>query len=162
MPFEGRSKGGDFMIGRIYHVGLTVSDLDRSVAFYRDVLGLTYQGEMVMTGPATDALFQKKNCKVRLAYLNGSEHVETPPVELIQFVGEPSAKGAPDLFAPSISELCFYTDAIDAVYERLLEKGVDCLSPPVAFDFTDQGFGKSKAFYFKDPDGIILEMMQPL
>ena len=28
------------MIGQIYHVGLTVSDLDRSVAFYRDVLGL--------------------------------------------------------------------------------------------------------------------------
>lgn len=28
------------MVGRIYHVGLTVSDLDRSIAFYRDVLGL--------------------------------------------------------------------------------------------------------------------------
>lgn len=150
------------MIGRIYHVGLTVSDLDRSIAFYRDVLGLTYQGEMVMTGPATDALFQRKDCKVRVAYLNGSEHVEAPPVELIQFVGDAAEKEAPGLFTPSISELCFYTDAIDAVYERLLSKGVDCLSPPVAFDFTDQGFGKSKAFYFKDPDGIILEMMQPL
>ena len=150
------------MIGRIYHVGLTVSDLDRSVAFYRDVLGLTYQGEMVMTGDATDALFQRKDCKARVAYLNGSEHVEAPPVELIQFVGDAAEREAPGLFAPSISELCFYTDSIDAVYERLLSKGVDCLSPPVAFDFTDQGFGKSKAFYFKDPDGIILEMMQPL
>lgn len=150
------------MIGRIYHVGLTVSDLDRSVAFYRDVLGLTYQGEMVMTGDATDALFQRKDCKARVAYLNGSEHVEAPPVELIQFVGDAAEKEAPGLFTPSISELCFYTDAIDAVYEGLLSKGVDCLSPPVAFDFTDQGFGKSKAFYFKDPDGIILEMMQPL
>ena len=150
------------MIGRIYHVGLTVSDLDQSVAFYRDVLGLTYQGEMVMTGDATDALFQRKDCKARVAYLNGSEHVEAPPVELIQFVGDAAEKEAPGLFAPSISELCFYTDAIDAVYEGLLSKGVDCLSPSVAFDFTDQGFGKSKAFYFKDPDGIILEMMQPL
>ena len=32
------------MIGRIYHVGLTVSDLDRSIAFYRDILGLEFQG----------------------------------------------------------------------------------------------------------------------
>mgnify|MGYP002224981472 CR=1 FL=1 len=32
------------MIGQIYHVGLTVSDLDRSVAFYRDVLGLGIRG----------------------------------------------------------------------------------------------------------------------
>ena len=29
------------MIGQIYHVGLTVSDLDRSVAFYRNVLGIS-------------------------------------------------------------------------------------------------------------------------
>lgn len=31
------------MVGRIYHVGLTVSDLDRSIAFYRDILGLAFQ-----------------------------------------------------------------------------------------------------------------------
>ena len=30
------------MVGRIYHVGLTVSDLDKSIAFYRDILGLKY------------------------------------------------------------------------------------------------------------------------
>ena len=36
------------MVGRIYHVGLTVSDLDKSIAFYRDILGLKYQGEIMM------------------------------------------------------------------------------------------------------------------
>ena len=36
------------MVGRIYHVGLTVSDLDRSIAFYRDILGLEFQGEILM------------------------------------------------------------------------------------------------------------------
>ena len=30
------------MLGRIYPVGLTVSDLDRSIAFYRDILGLEF------------------------------------------------------------------------------------------------------------------------
>ena len=35
------------MVGRIYHVGLTVSDLERSIAFYRDVLGLEFQGEIL-------------------------------------------------------------------------------------------------------------------
>lgn len=34
------------MVGRIYHVGLTVSDLERSIAFYRDILGLEFQGEL--------------------------------------------------------------------------------------------------------------------
>ena len=51
------------MVGRIYHVGLTVSDLDRSIAFYRDILGLKFQGEIFMEGEETDKMFRKENCK---------------------------------------------------------------------------------------------------
>ena len=96
------------MIGQIYHVGLTVSDLDRSVAFYRDVLGLQYQGELLMEGKETEAMFRRENCKARVAYLNGSDQLHMPPVELIQFVGDEIHRKPMDLFATSISELCFY------------------------------------------------------
>ena len=44
------------MVGRIYHVGLTVSDLDRSIVFYRDILGLKFQGEIFMEGEETDKI----------------------------------------------------------------------------------------------------------
>ena len=63
------------MVGRIYHVGLTVSDLERSIAFYRDVLGLEFQGEIFMEGEETDKMFRRVNCKARVAYLNGSKAV---------------------------------------------------------------------------------------
>ena len=150
------------MIGQIYHVGLTVSDLDRSVSFYRDVLGLTYIGEIRMEGKDTDVLFQRKNCRARVAYLNGSAQKNMPPVELIQFEDMDVKKIPADLFATSVSELCFYTDDIDQTYRNFQKHHVECLSEPRDFDFTDSGFGKSRAFYFRDPDGIILEMMQPL
>ena len=114
------------MVGRIYHVGLTVSDLDKSIAFYRDILGLKYQGEIMMVGEETDKMFQKKNCKARVAYLNGSENIETPPVELIQFVDSKIHKEQSDLFTTSISEVCFYTDDIDSVYKALIENHVEC------------------------------------
>lgn len=48
------------------------------------------------------------------------------------------------------------------VYKTFIENHVDCLSEPQYFDFRADGFGESRAFYFRDPDGIILEMMQPL
>ena len=150
------------MVGRIYHVGLTVSDLDKSIAFYRDILGLEFQGEIFMEGEETDKMFRKENCKARVAYLNGSKDLEAPPVELIQFVDNKIHKEQTDLFTTSISELCFYTDDIDTIYKELIKNNVECLSEPQYFDFSSQGFSKSKAFYFKDPDGIILEMMQPL
>ena len=107
------------MVGRIYHVGLTVSDLDRSVAFYRDILGLEFQGEIFMEGKETDKMFRRANCKARVAYLNGSKAIETPPVELIQFVNSEIHKEQSDLFTTSISEVCFYTDDIDSVYNTL-------------------------------------------
>ena len=150
------------MVGRIYHVGLTVSDLNRSIAFYRDILGLKLQGEIFMEGEETDKMFRKENCKARVAYLNGSKVLEAPPIELIQFVDSKIHKEQSDLFTTSISEVCFYTDDIDFVYKTLIENHVECLSEPQYFDFRADGFGKSRAFYFRDPDGIILEMMQPL
>lgn len=150
------------MIGQIYHVGLTVSDMDKSIAFYRDILGLKFIGEILMEGKETDTLFQRKNCRARVAYLNGSNELHMPPVELIQFLDIETQNKKSDLFSTSISELCFYTNDIKETYHKLLEYKVECLSPPQNFDFTSTGFGKSKAFYFKDPDGIILEMMQPL
>ena len=150
------------MVGRIYHVGLTVSDLERSIAFYRDVLGLEFQGEIFMEGEETDKMFRRANCKARVAYLNGSKAVEAPPVELIQFVNNEVKKVPSDLFTTSISEVCFYTDDIDSAYKHLVDNNVECLSEPQYFDFRGDGFGESRAFYFRDPDGIILEMMQPL
>lgn len=106
------------MIGQIYHVGLTVSDLGRSVAFYRDVLGLQYQGELLMEGKETEAMFRRENCKARVAYLNGSDQLHMPPVELIQFVEDEIHRKPMDLFTTSISELCFYAEDADAVYEN--------------------------------------------
>ena len=150
------------MVERIYHVGLTVSDLDRSIAFYRDILGLEFQREIFMAGEETDRLFRMKNTKARVAYLNGSKAVEAPPIELIQFVDNKVKKVKGNLFTTSISEVCFYTDDIERVYNSLIENHVECLSEPQYFDFRADGFGESRAFYFRDPDGIILEMMQPL
>lgn len=150
------------MLTSVAHIGLTVSDLDRSVAFYRDILGLRYLGEMTMDGPETAALFQKAHCSARVAYLNGSTEKYAPPIELIQFLDQPIRQEGSDLFCTSISEVCFYTDDIDRDYEALVKAGVDCLSAPQTFDSTEYGFGKSRAIYFRDPDGIILELIQPV
>ena len=150
------------MIKHIAHVGVTVSSLDRSVAFYRDVLGLEFKGEMLMEGPSAERLFGKKGVKARVAYLNGGDHIMCPPVELIQFTTHEAEKEGADLFRTSISEICFATDDIYGVYKKLLAEGVEFLSEPEEFDSTAYGFGKSIAVYFKDPDNLIMELIQPL
>ncbi len=148
------------MLGQIYHVGLTVSNLEKSIAFYRDILKLEYKGQILMQGPSTSKLFNRENCIAKVAYLNGSKELNMPPIELIEFVDTNISEKESDLFRTSISEVCFYTDDIHKFYEHLQKHNVECLSPPQFFDFTQDGFSKSYAFYFKDIDGIILEVMQ--
>ncbi len=149
------------MIPSVAHIGLTVSDLNRSVAFYRDVMGFTYLGEMSMGGPESAALFQRPGCSARVGYLQTADK-HASLVELIEFTDQPSATSEPSLFQTSISELCFTTDDIDAEYQRLLALGVEFLSEPQTFDSTAYGFGKSRAVYLRDPDRNILELIQPL
>jgi glyoxylase I family protein len=148
------------MLKEIMHIGITVSDMERSISFYRDILGLDYKGELIMEGTETDALFRYVGCKVRVAYLNGSSELFAPPVELIQFLQPRYEIRRPDLRTTSISEICFHCEDIDRLYQHLRDHQVACLSDPQFFDFTKYGFGKSRAIYFKDPDGIILEAIQ--
>ena len=150
---------GIFMLKEVIHIGLTVRDLDVSIHFYRDILGLNYEGEVIMEGPETDMLFNKKGTRVRLAYLNGGSIGSSPPIELIQFLSEECEQVPSALTKTSISEVCFRVDDIERSYQELSEKGIEFLSAPQFFDFSKQGFGKSKAVCFKDPDGIILELL---
>lgn len=113
-----------------------------------------------MEGEETDKLFNINDCIVKIAYLNGSEGDKTPPIELIEFVSKTPIKDMPNLRKTSISEICFRVENIDNVYENLINKDVEFLSEPQFFDFTKNGFSKSKAVYLKDPDGIILELME--
>ena len=135
------------MVGRIYHVGLIVSDLDRSIAFYRDILELEFQGEIFMEGEETDKMFRRVNCKARVAYLNGSKAVEAPPVELIQFVNNEVKKVPSDLFTTSISEVCFYTDDIDSAYKHLVDNkcGSACLNRSISI-LEQMDLGKVELF----------------
>lgn len=151
------------MINEVVHIGITVKNMDRSLEFYKNVLGLSYKGEILMKGKETDKLFGKENCKLRVVYLNGSEHMMAPPVELLEFQGEnpfSDDRDRAELSRVSISEICFKVDNIDKTYLRLKEKGVEFISKPQLFDFSSEGFGKSKAVYFRDPDGIILELIE--
>ncbi|WP_297299872.1 VOC family protein [uncultured Brachyspira sp.] len=148
------------MLKEIMHVGITVSNIENSIKFYRDILGLTLKGQAVMEGKETDKLFAMNNCKVKIAYLNGSDNIISPPIELLEFVNNKTIKDKSQLNKISISEICFRVDNIEKAYKHLIDNNVECLSEPQEFDFTAYGFSKSKALYFKDPDGIILELME--
>jgi catechol 2,3-dioxygenase-like lactoylglutathione lyase family enzyme len=145
-------------ITSVAHTGFTVADLQRSLAFDRDVLGFEVVMEQEKQGGYLAEIVGYEGAHVRMAHvkLPGSEH----GIELFQYVTPPSAprEGEPRDVGPT--HICLVVDDLPAVYERLRAAGVGSFfSSPVEVD-TGANRGGC-ALYLRDPDGIILELFQP-
>lgn len=143
---------------RLHHTGFTVSDLDRSLAFYGDLLGFEVVMRQEKRGGYLAAIVGYPEADVRMA------HVELPDsdhrLELFQYVvPEPlSAEIEPRTIGPT--HVCLIVTDLSALCARLQEAGVDSFfSPPVEVDTGANAGGL--ALYLRDPDGIILELFQP-
>jgi catechol 2,3-dioxygenase-like lactoylglutathione lyase family enzyme len=141
----------------IHHTGYTVSDLDRSVAFYRDLLGCEVVAMQEKQGGYLAAIVGYPDAHVRMAHLRvpGDGHV----VELFQYLAPRGGAVETEPKNVGVSHLCFLTDDLLGVYGRLLAAGVEFVSPPVAVDtgINTGGYG----LYLRDPDGILVELFQP-
>ncbi|MDR1079140.1 MAG: VOC family protein [Propionibacteriaceae bacterium] len=138
------------------HVGLTVSDIDQSVAFYTEIMGM----ELDNIRYDVDLEY----IRTITGYPDGILHVAfvvSPGLrlELIQYVqpkGDPH-DGRPH--NPRSSHLCFATSDAMKGYALCLEKGIPVINPPVLID-SGPSTG-AIAFYLHDPDGYNLEIYQP-
>lgn len=110
------------------------SDLENSVAFYRDVIGLPFR-----FANESYAEFATEGAKFSL-YARAN-------------LGELIGRTAPADRAPwPQGEIAFFVDDVDAEYERLADLGVEVLAPP-----TDRPWGE-RTLHIADPDGNVVEL----
>lgn len=150
------------MVQGLWHVGFTVRDLDRSIVFYRDLVGFELVHRQEGASAYTRRLvgYPDAHLKVALFAIPGS-----PPgpanhqLELIEYV---CPQGTPINGAhcnPGVGHLAFAVADLAGLHARLAAEGVDFVSPPVAITagINTGGF----VCYLHDPDGIVLEAIQP-
>jgi len=145
-------------ISRLHHTCYTVSDLERSLAFYRDLLGCEVIATQEKEGGYLAAIVGYPDAHVRMAHLRvpGGEHL----IELFEYLAPEGGKADVEPRNVGASHVCFIVDDLPALYERLRERGVESfVSPPVEVDtgLNRGGF----ALYVRDPDGITVELFQP-
>ena len=150
------------MLGAMAHTGITVSEMEKALRFYRDLLGLKVLGDVTIAGEEVDTITRVKGAKLRAVYLRSEEDRHGPPIELLQFVEPMGEAGAPyaRLTNRGITEVAFWVKDLENTYAELLAKGVKFYSAPQLFEL--EGYGKVKAVYFWDPDGTTLELLQSL
>ena len=140
-----------------HHHGFTVSNLEISVAFYRDLLGL----EVARTSerkdiPSYDTILGYDNVHFDVAIL--THPINAFVLELIQYVNPaPKTRELRNHFVGA-SHMAFEVDDINAEFERLTAAGHTSINPPV--DIVRGGVTVARAMYALDPDGISVEMFQ--
>ncbi|MGH7836518.1 MAG: VOC family protein [Candidatus Binataceae bacterium] len=147
----------------VSHVAIGVREMERSLRFYRDLLGLEvrYDGIQPIGGmPGLYANPEKgKRRAAHLHYGKGSsggflvlsERPDETPGEAIK------------LDQVGISHFSWWVDDLRAIHARLAAAGVKILVAPTAVDSGGYGEAAGKQYLtclFEDPDGIILQLDQ--
>jgi catechol 2,3-dioxygenase-like lactoylglutathione lyase family enzyme len=136
----------------IHHVGLTVSDLDRSAAFYRDLLDLRDVARNRLDGEAISGQTLLPGTVIDVALLAGSNTL----LELLCYrhpAPRPYALRPCDAGA---AHVCIVVEDIEARVDALQRAGVALPSGPARLMHDDTWM-----IYVRDPDGIIVELIQP-
>ena len=144
------------IIGQV-HTGISVKDLDKSVAFYRDILGLTLA--KVEDEKATRG--EKLGVPGAVIQIAVMEYGNGCSIELIQYkTPPPPGEVAPPINWPGSVHIAFKVDDISAQIKKMQEHGIEFVGGPEYCAIEEGPLAGWKWIYFKDPDGTNLEFIE--
>jgi catechol 2,3-dioxygenase-like lactoylglutathione lyase family enzyme len=145
------------MIQYIQHFGLTVSDLDEALHFFRDLLGLEATPIKEGGGERAETILGIPGATLRLSVIKvpGNSNIE-----LIQYLAPEGKKLDLRTCNPGVSHISLVVDDIQKTYDELAVSGVTMVNPPYWKGESVAGAGWGVCF-LRGPDGISIELMQP-
>lgn len=140
-------------------VGITVSDMDTALPFYTDVLHFQILSDDTVHNEQYSKLIQVENAAVRITKLKlGDEKIE-----LIDFISPEGKAYSEDSNSNDLwfQHIAIITNNMDSAYAWLRSKEVKNISvEPQRLPDWNKNAGGIKAFYFQDPDGHPLEILE--
>lgn len=141
---------------QIHHTGLTVSNLERALAFWGDALGAELVLQQDRQGGYFEAIVGEYGVDVRVAQLAFGEGQR---LELFEFRSPRGGHVAGRTADVGFAHVCVLCDDVDGMLERLVAAGGSAVAEPVDVDSGVNAGGR--AVYVRDPDGHTLELFTP-
>ena len=144
-------------LAKIHHTAIIVKNLDESLYFYHDILGLGFSNEPSpwFEGPELAQGVNVPDARLRQASLTIGEHSTLELIEYSNRIGDDSPVVQNYLGA---MHMAFQVPDVQAAYNELKAKGVEFYSEP---NVVDEGvLAGWRWVYFHDPDGIPIELVE--
>lgn len=133
------------------HVGISVTDIDRSIAFYREFFGLEKLCEVFpFGGEQFETIMDIPGVTGRMCMIGKGDL----QLELFEFTGSKAKDPEYPVSDRGYSHFGMDVDDIAATYEKLRAADVRIHCPVITFA------GGMKAAYCRDPDGNVFEIME--
>jgi catechol 2,3-dioxygenase-like lactoylglutathione lyase family enzyme len=132
-----------------HHVGVTVSDLDRTAEFYREVLGLDELDRFTVSGPAFADAVDVDGATGRFVHLDG----DGVRIELVEYDPQGPDAGGDEINRPGATHVAVAVDDLDAFHADL-DSSVGTLSGPRT---TESG---TRILFLRDPEDNLVEVLE--
>ena len=144
------------MIKGIQHFSFTVSNLEETIHFFHDLLGLEVTPLREAKGEHIEKIIQMPGASLRIRNVIAPDN---GTIEFIEYVVPKGDRIDLKTCNAGVAHIAFVVDDIQKMYNDLTAKGVQFNSPPL---WTKSGIRKGWGqCYLKGPDGITLEFMEP-
>ena len=150
------------MIDAVDHINLVVSDLERSVRFYTELLGFKEVRRAYLEGGWIESIIGIKDVRANVVYIVAPEGeprlellcYESPRGDIIPAHSRPNT--------PGLRHIAFRVRNIEAAVKRLQKAQVEIVGDTVAVPASaiTHDEGQKVLCYFLDPDGILLELAE--
>ena len=143
----------------IDHTAIVVSDTERSLNFYRDVLGMKLAGESENYGTEQEHLNNVFGARLRISGLKAQSG---PGVEFLDYLAPKDGRPAPvDTRANDLWhwQTAMGVNSADAAAQKIRAMRARLISPGVV-TIPDRVLGFNKGFLVRDPDGHALQLME--
>src|SRR5437588_428779 len=136
------------------HTGITVTNLERSLAFWRDVLGFELSHRPHQTGDLASEITGVPGAEISIAVLKGYGH----KIELLEYLAPPDRKHV-DLRPCDVGSVhvAFTVDNLDSVLAAIAASGWKAAGKPQTLQ-AGPNAGK-RVVYVREPDGTTIEFM---
>jgi glyoxylase I family protein len=150
------------MIHAIDHINIVVSDLEKSVKFYTELLGFEQTNSAHMEGEWIESIVGLKGVTADVVFIVA--RAGEPRIELLCYKSPIGESIPANSLANTVGlrHIALRVDDIQESAKKLKEAGVKLLSEPVTVPATvvTHDAGHKMLCYFHDPDGVLLEITE--